>query len=81
MDEPLEGLAPVIVESLLAAMRRLRDDGLAILLVEQHARRALAFADHAVILDRGRIVYDGDSASLREAPERLAALMGVGERR
>ena len=81
MDEPLEGLAPVIVESLLAAMRRLRDDGLAILLVEQHARRALASADHAVILDRGRIVYDGDSASLREAPERLAALMGVGERR
>jgi branched-chain amino acid transport system ATP-binding protein len=80
MDEPLEGLAPIIVDGLLAAMKKLRESGLAILLVEQHTGRALAFADHAVILDRGRIVYDGDSATLREAPERLAALMGVGER-
>jgi branched-chain amino acid transport system ATP-binding protein len=78
MDEPLEGLAPVIVEALLAAMRRLRAEaGLTILLVEQHARRALDFAETAVILDRGRIVYDGGSAGLRGDPERLAALIGV----
>jgi branched-chain amino acid transport system ATP-binding protein len=57
MDEPLEGLAPVIVEALLAAMRRLRAEaGLTILLVEQHVRRALDFAETAIILDRGRIV-------------------------
>jgi branched-chain amino acid transport system ATP-binding protein len=78
MDEPLEGLAPVIVEALLAAMRRLRAEaGLTILLVEQHARRALDFAETAVILDRGRVVYDGASAALRGDPNRLAALIGV----
>jgi branched-chain amino acid transport system ATP-binding protein len=78
MDEPLEGLAPVIVETLLAAMRRLREEtGLTILLVEQHARRALDFAEAAVILDRGKVVYDGPSAALRADPERLASLIGV----
>jgi branched-chain amino acid transport system ATP-binding protein len=78
MDEPLEGLAPVIVETLLAAMRRLREEtGLTILLVEQHARRALDFAEAAVILDRGKVVYDGPSAALRDDPERLASLIGV----
>ncbi len=83
MDEPLEGLAPVIVEALLAAMRRLRaETGLAFLLVEQHARRALNFAPSAIILDRGKIVYDGPSAALLEDPDRLASLVGVaGERR
>jgi branched-chain amino acid transport system ATP-binding protein len=80
MDEPLEGLAPVIVDGLLAAMHRLREAGLAILLVEQHAGRALGFAGRAVILDRGRVVFDGASAELRQAPERLAMLMGVARR-
>jgi branched-chain amino acid transport system ATP-binding protein len=79
MDEPLEGLAPVIVEMLLAAMHRLRREaGLTILLVEQHAERALDLAETALILDRGKVVYDGDSATLRGEPERLAALIGVG---
>jgi branched-chain amino acid transport system ATP-binding protein len=79
MDEPLEGLAPVIVEMILAAMHRLRREaGLTILLVEQHAERALDLAETALILDRGKIVYDGDSATLLRAPERLAALIGVG---
>ena len=78
MDEPLEGLAPIIVAALLEAMRRLRaESGLTILLVEQHARRALDFAETAVILDRGRVAYDGASAALRSDPERLATLMGV----
>jgi branched-chain amino acid transport system ATP-binding protein len=78
MDEPLEGLAPVIVEMLLAAMRRLRaETALGILLVEQHAIRALAFAESTVVLDRGKVTYDGPSAALLAAPERLAALIGV----
>jgi branched-chain amino acid transport system ATP-binding protein len=78
MDEPLEGLAPVVVEIVLAGIDRLkREDDLAILLVEQHARIALAFAERAVILDRGRMVYDGDTRPLLDEPERLAALMGV----
>ncbi|HEY1932682.1 MAG TPA: ABC transporter ATP-binding protein [Acetobacteraceae bacterium] len=80
LDEPLEGLAPVIVDRLLAALLRLRDEGgLAIVLVEQHARLALEFAPRAVILDRGRIVYDGTSEPLLHDAQRLAGLIGVGK--
>jgi len=78
LDEPLEGLAPVIVDALIAALRRLRqEDGLAIVLVEQHARLALEFAARAVILDRGKIVYDGDSQPLLDDPQKLSDLIGV----
>jgi branched-chain amino acid transport system ATP-binding protein len=78
MDEPLEGLAPVIVDALLAALSRLKSDGgLSLLLVEQHARLALEFAEDAIVLDRGRVVYAGTSRELLDMPERLDALMGV----
>ena len=78
MDEPLEGLAPVIVDTLIAAFHRLRqDEGLAIVLVEQHARIALEFAPRTLILDRGRIEYDGASKPLLDDPQRLADLIGV----
>jgi branched-chain amino acid transport system ATP-binding protein len=81
MDEPLEGLAPVIVDTLLAALGRVRrEDHLALLLVEQHARLALEFAEAAIILDRGRVVFSGPSRELLDAPERLEALMGVASR-
>jgi branched-chain amino acid transport system ATP-binding protein len=79
MDEPLEGLAPVIVDALLSGLDRLkREDGLALLLVEQNARVALEFAESAIILDRGAVVYSGASRPLLEDPERLASLIGVG---
>ncbi len=78
MDEPLEGLAPVIVDAVLAGLDRLkREDELALLLVEQHARLALEFAQHAIVLDRGHIVFAGASRDLLDAPDRLEALMGV----
>jgi branched-chain amino acid transport system ATP-binding protein len=78
LDEPLEGLAPVIVDSLIAAFHRLRqEDGLAIILVEQHARLALEFAAQSVVLDRGKVVYDGPSKTLLDDPERLGELIGV----
>ncbi len=81
MDEPLEGLAPVIVDGLLAGLERLkREDDLALLLVEQHAQLALELAQDAIVLDRGVIVFTGASRELREAPERLNVLMGVGGR-
>jgi branched-chain amino acid transport system ATP-binding protein len=81
MDEPLEGLAPVIVDTLLAALGRLkREEHLALLLVEQHARIALEFADSAIVLDRGRVVFAGPSRELSNAPERLDTLMGVAAR-
>ncbi len=79
LDEPLEGLAPVIVDVLLAALRRLREsDALTMLLVEQHARLALELASRALVLDRGRLVHDGPSAALAADPDRLAGLIGVG---
>ena len=81
MDEPLEGLAPVIVDVLLAGLDRLkREDELALLVVEQHAKLALELAQIAIVLDRGAIVFAGASRELLDAPERLNMLMGVGER-
>jgi branched-chain amino acid transport system ATP-binding protein len=81
MDEPLEGLAPVIVEAVLAGLERLkREDDLALLLVEQHARIALEFTERALVLDRGRIVHEGVSRDLLDSPDILAELMGVGAR-
>ena len=78
MDEPLEGLAPVIVDGLLAAFERLkRDTDLALVLIEQHARIALEFAIAAIVLDRGNIVFSGASRDLLAAPERLGSLLGV----
>ena len=81
MDEPLEGLAPVIVDALLAGLDRLkREDDLALLLVEQHARLALELAPEAIILDRGLIVFAGPSRELLDDPQRLTSLMGVAAR-
>jgi branched-chain amino acid transport system ATP-binding protein len=81
MDEPLEGLAPVIVDALLAGLDRLkREDELAMLLVEQHARLALELAPEAIVLDRGVIVFAGASRELLEEPKRLSTLMGVTAR-
>jgi branched-chain amino acid transport system ATP-binding protein len=80
MDEPTEGLAPVLVESLTAVLARLRADGaLSIILVEQNSRVALAFSPRTVILDKGRIVYDGESAPLSADADRLAKLIGIVE--
>ena len=78
MDEPTEGLAPVIVESLAAALRHLRfDRALSIVLVEQNTRVALAFSARTIVMDKGHIVYDGPSAALDADPQRLAALIGI----
>ena len=78
MDEPTEGLAPVVVESMVEAMKRLRGDhGLAILLVEQHSAVALDFSPRTIVMNRGRIVYDGDSEKLRGDPTLLESLVGV----
>jgi branched-chain amino acid transport system ATP-binding protein len=76
MDEPLEGLAPIIVESLLAALKKLvSEDSLALVLVEQHAKLALEVTASAIVLNRGRVSYAGPSAELAADPKRLAALV------
>jgi len=80
MDEPTEGLAPVIVEALTDVLLRLRaESGLSIILVEQNSRVALAFSARTVVMSKGRIVYDGASALLRDDPEKLAQIVGIAE--
>ena len=76
MDEPLEGLAPIIVESLLRALARLiREESLAVILVEQHARLALEVTQDALVLNRGRVTYLGKSEELLSDPQRLTSLI------
>jgi branched-chain amino acid transport system ATP-binding protein len=80
MDEPSEGLAPVIVEELARAIKRLtQESGLALVLVEQNSRLALDIAPRAVVMDRGRIVFDGRSDTLRDDPAKLDQLIGVAK--
>lgn len=81
LDEPTEGLAPVIVDELLAALARvMREEGMSALVVEQHARRILGVTDEAVILERGRIVHAGGSADLRADPAVLERHLGVSRK-
>ena len=80
MDEPTEGLAPVVVEALTAVLARLQGtSALSIVLVEQNSHVAFAFSPRTAVMDKGRIVFDGESAALRADPERLARLIGVAE--
>lgn len=79
LDEPTEGLAPIIVEELLAAIRRIvRDEGMAAIIVEQHAQQILAITDEAIILDRGSVAHAGDSLALAEDRQTLSRFLGVG---
>ena len=78
MDEPTEGLAPVIVQALAKVLGKLRGAGnLSIVLVEQNSRVALEFAERTVVMDRGRLVYDGASERLRKEPDFLASLIAA----
>lgn len=78
LDEPMEGLAPIIVQELLGVIRRLvSETGLTVIVVEQHARLALGLTDHAIVLDRGQVVYNADSQSLLNDPQTLNRLVAV----
>ncbi|MES2786333.1 MAG: ABC transporter ATP-binding protein [Pseudomonadota bacterium] len=78
LDEPLEGLAPIIVEELLRAIARItREEGLSAIIVEQHPQAILAISHHAVVLDRGTVVHSGPASELREQPQLLERLLGV----
>ena len=76
MDEPLEGLAPIIIEALLRSLKRLMSEGsLAVVLVEQHAKLALQVTQSALVMSRGRVIHHGASEELLADPERLARLV------
>jgi branched-chain amino acid transport system ATP-binding protein len=80
MDEPSEGLAPVIVEELARAVKRLAaTEGLTMILVEQNTRLALDISPRTAVMDRGRIVFDGASEELKRDPDKLHRLIGVGK--
>jgi branched-chain amino acid transport system ATP-binding protein len=78
LDEPLEGLAPILVEELLLALRRvIRDEGMSAILVEQNAKKILGVTDHAVIIERGAVVHAADSATLLADRAALESHLGV----
>ena len=78
LDEPLEGLAPIIVQELHAAIRAMvQTGGMALLLVEQHARQILPLTDRALVLERGRIAHLGPSAALVADPHLLDPWLGI----
>ena len=78
LDEPLEGLAPIIVEELLRAIARItREEGLSVIIVEQHPQAILAISHRAVVLDHGTVVHSGSADDLQGQPELLDRLLGV----
>jgi len=77
LDEPFEGLAPIIVRDLLAVCERLAAEGQTIIIVEQNLAAALSVASRAYILNNGHVVFDGTSADLKASPDILARYVGV----
>ncbi len=79
LDEPMEGLAPIIVQELLGVIRELvSNDGMAVIIAEQHARLALSVTRNVIVLERGRIRHEGGSAALLADPATLDRLVAVG---
>jgi branched-chain amino acid transport system ATP-binding protein len=78
LDEPMEGLAPIVVQELVGVIGALAHDGdMAVIVVEQHAKLALALTRQAIVLDRGRVVHRGDSESLARDDDALHRLVAV----
>jgi len=78
LDEPLEGLAPIIVEELLRSIARVvRDEGMSAIIVEQNPRMILPITQHAIVLDRGAVVLEGASAALLAEPAQLDRWLAV----
>ena len=76
LDEPSLGLAPMLAREVFAAIQRLRADGVTILLVEQMAVQALALADRAYVLERGRVILEGSAQTVRQNPAVIDAYLG-----
>jgi branched-chain amino acid transport system ATP-binding protein len=76
LDEPSLGLAPLVVREILAIVRALRDEGTAILLVEQNARAALRLADYGYVLEMGRVALEGPCAALAEDARVVETYLG-----
>ncbi len=77
LDEPTEGLSPLIVESLVQSIREILQHGMAVLLVEQHLEVAMALSDKCVVMDRGQTVYSGSADDLKQRRSEVEMLIGV----
>ena len=77
LDEPSQGLAPKVVQDVVRVIRRLRDEGVAVLVVEQNVETALEVADRVCVLDRGTLIYSGSAAELRADAGLRRRLLGV----
>jgi len=77
LDEPSQGLAPLVVREVFRVVEQMRSEGISVLLVEQNARMSLSIADHAYVLDDGAIVYSGPAKELAADEERVQALAGA----
>jgi len=77
LDEPSQGLAPLIVQDVFRVVGDMRREGISVLLVEQNVRAAVEIADRAYVLDDGRVVYEGPAAELAQNEERVRALAGA----
>jgi branched-chain amino acid transport system ATP-binding protein len=77
LDEPSLGLSPLLVEEMFALVRRLNEEGLAILLVEQNVVQSLALANRAYVMENGRIVLSGSATDLADDPQLRKAYLGM----
>jgi branched-chain amino acid transport system ATP-binding protein len=81
LDEPSQGLAPLIVKEVMQVVKRMREEGLSVLLVEQNVPLSLSVADRAYVLDDGKVVYSGTAQDLRQDRELVEKLAGAGAKR
>jgi branched-chain amino acid transport system ATP-binding protein len=77
LDEPSQGLAPLIVKEVFRIVAQMREEGISVLLVEQNVRMSLEISDHAYVLENGQVVYSGPAAELRSDETRIQALAGA----
>jgi branched-chain amino acid transport system ATP-binding protein len=77
LDEPSQGLAPLVVREVFRVIAQMRSEGISVLLVEQNVRMSLEIADHAYVLDDGQIVYSGPASELAADEQRVQALAGA----
>jgi branched-chain amino acid transport system ATP-binding protein len=80
LDEPSQGLAPLLVREMFSVISRMRREGISILLVEQNVRMAVEIADRAYVLDDGRVVYEGPAAEFARDEERVRELAGASSK-
>jgi len=77
MDEPSEGLAPIIIQGLWEAIGKLKEQGLSILLIEQNAHLALKLVDYVHVMSKGQVVYSGKPQELKASDEIRSRYLGI----